>query len=139
MPILIFAIFLILIYCCATDVLYREIKNGSVLLVLICAVSLVGFTHDINVIIPTIILIFGFFLTLIGVIGAGDIKLLFALSISVPSELIGVFLFAMSCFGAPISVLVLLISKFICKIKVNTVPFGIAISIGYIMTMWRFL
>lgn len=139
MFIAIFAIFLILLYCCATDILYREIRNGSVLLVLMCVALLVGFTHDFNVIIPTFILIIGFFLTLIGVIGAGDIKLLFALCISVPSDLIGIFFFAMCCFGAPMSILVLIISKFIFRIKVNTVPFGVAISIGYIITMWRFI
>lgn len=139
MFIVIFAIFLILLYCCATDILYREIRNGSVLLVLMCVALLVGFTHDFNVIIPTFILIIGFFLTLIGVIGAGDIKLLFALCISVPSDLIGIFFFAMCCFGAPMSILVLIISKFIFGIKVNTVPFGVAISIGYIITMWRFI
>lgn len=139
MAIVIYSIFLTLFYCCVTDILYREIRNSSVLLVLIFAVSLVCFTHDFNVIIPILILIIGFFLTLIGVIGAGDIKLLFALCISVPSELIGIFFFAMCCFGAPISILVLLISRFLFKIKVNTVPFGIAISIGYIMTMWRFI
>lgn len=131
--------FLILAYCCITDILYRQIKNISVLLVLMCSGSLAGISGDFNIIIPVLVLVIGFLLTLFGVIGAGDIKLLFALCISIPSELIGLFFFVMCCLGAPISIMVLCISRFVFKIQTSTVPFGIAISVGYIITMWRFL
>ena len=139
MLIIIPIIFLILTYCCITDILYRQIKNNSVLLVLVCSGSLAGVFGDLNIIIPIIVLVIGFLLTLFGVIGAGDIKLLFALCISIPGELIGFFFFVMCCLGTPISILVLCISKFVFKIQTSTVPFGIAISVGYIITMWRFL
>lgn len=132
-------IFLILTYCCITDILYRQIKNNSVLLVLVCSGSLAGVFGDLNIIIPIIVLVIGFLLTLFSVIGAGDIKLLFALCISIPGELMGLFFFVMCCFGTPISILVLCITKFVFKIQTSTVPFGIAISVGYIITMWRFL
>ncbi len=130
-----FVIFLLLLYASTTDFLKREIKNHCVLLILVCSIGMAFFLGRINFFIPVIVMILGFLLTIVGVIGAGDIKLLAVLLIGMPQANFDIFFFATCCLGSPVSIIALIISKYIIKDHSNNVPFGIAISIGYIVAM----
>lgn len=88
-----------------------------------------------NLSISALVLIVGFLLTLAGAVGAGDVKLLAALSLGIPQEYIGLMFFMTCCVGSPVAVLTLFISRIVFKKKNKTVPFGIAITIGYIIAM----
>ncbi|VUS64800.1 prepilin peptidase [Klebsiella spallanzanii] len=125
-------IFLLLIYASYTDVVYRKIKNKCVLWVLIFS-FLLGLSYGgINIVAPAIFLIIGYVISILGGIGAGDVKLVFALLIGIPDALIFNF-FIMTCLlGIPVALCCLIISKLIIKSDFKTVPFGIAIAIGYI-------
>ena len=135
LKIFVLAIFLLLFYASITDFLKREIKNKCVLLILIFSTGIAFCLGSFNLFIPGLTLLFGFLLTLIGVIGAGDIKLIVALLIGMPEAKFELFFFATSCLGAPIAIIVFFISRYILKTNSDTVPFGIAISIGYITAM----
>lgn len=127
-------IFLLLIYASYTDVLYRKIKNKCVILVLIFSIVL-GLSYgniNINIITPALFLIIGYVISGMGGIGAGDVKLIFALLIGIPETLVFPF-FIMTCLlGIPVALLFLIASRFIMNSNFETVPFGIAIAIGYI-------
>lgn len=137
--ILIVIIFLILLYSCITDIFHRTIKNYCVLFIFLCSCGLAIRFSNINLFIPLLVLVLGFVLTIVGVIGAGDIKLIIALLIGMPQDYIAVFFFAMGCIGSPLAILTTLFCKYVLKKKDNTIPFGIAITLGYIAAMWRFI
>jgi prepilin peptidase CpaA len=125
-------IFLLLIYASYTDVLYRKIKNKCVILVLIFSIVLGLSYGNINIITPALFLIIGYVISGMGGIGAGDVKLIFALLIGIPETLVFPF-FIMTCLlGIPVALLFLIASRFIMNSNFKTVPFGIAIAIGYI-------
>ena len=130
-------IFILLMYSCITDILYRQITNRCVSIVFIFSMMLAMLSGHINVLIPFIVLIVGFFLTIMGAIGAGDVKLIVALVFSVPQNLLSDLFFSICCIGAPISIIALVFFNLFLKRKYKTVPFGIAISIGYVITIWH--
>lgn len=136
---LIIAIFIILFYSCITDVIYRTIKNYCVLLILLCSCGLAFYFSHVNIFLPLLVLVLGFILTIVGVIGAGDIKLIIALLIGMPQDYIAVFFFVMGCVGSPLAILTTLFCKYLLKKNDNTIPFGIAITLGYFAAMWRFI
>lgn len=136
---LIIIIFFILIYSCITDILHRTIKNYCVLLILICSCVLALYFSHVNIFLPILVLVLGFIMTIVGVIGAGDIKLIIALLIGMPQDDIAVFFFVMGCIGSPLAILTTLFCKYALKKNDNTIPFGIAITLGYFAAMWRFL
>ncbi|MFU0885707.1 prepilin peptidase [Kluyvera sichuanensis] len=134
---LLLIIFILLLYSCITDILYRQIKNRCVLVVLVSSLGLAMLSGHINIMIPIIILIVGFLLATTGMIGAGDIKLIVALVFSIPQNLLTGFFFSVCCLGAPVSLMAFMLFNLLLKKKHKTVPFGVAISIGYIFTIWH--
>lgn len=127
-----FIIYVILIYACYTDLMYRKIKNRCVILALIASLCLSISYGDVNILAPTLFLIVGYIFTITGCIGAGDIKLIVALLVGIPDVLIYPF-FIMTCIqGIPLALICLIFSMFVIKSNFRTVPFGIAIAIGYI-------
>lgn len=123
----------LLCYSCYTDIRYRQIKNISTAFILLFSLMLGVSWGGVNFIIPFIFLIFGFFLTAIGIIGAGDIKLIFALLLGIPAEQVGRFFLLMCTPGIPVALFTLFIAVCILKKKENTVPFGVAVACGYIL------
>ncbi|WP_258339469.1 prepilin peptidase, partial [Citrobacter amalonaticus] len=81
---LIVLIALQLIYCCYTDIFERKIKNKVVFSILLLSLLLSFAVQDINIKFPLSIMFVGFFINLLGVIGAGDVKLIASLSFSIP-------------------------------------------------------
>ncbi|MFU0872874.1 prepilin peptidase [Kluyvera sichuanensis] len=134
---LLLIISILLIYSCITDILYRQITNRCVLAVLVSSIGLAMLSGHINIIIPAIVLIIGFILTTAGMVGAGDIKLIVALLFSIPQNLLADFIFYVCCLGSPVSIMALVSFNLFLKKKFKTVPFGVAISIGYIFTIWH--
>lgn len=130
-------IFILLLYSCITDILYRQITNRCVSVIFIFSMILSMLTGHVNILIPFIVLIVGFLLTITGMIGAGDVKLIVALVFSVPQQLLSDLFFFICCIGAPVSIIALVFFNLFLKRKYKTVPFGIAISIGYIVTIWH--
>lgn len=132
-----FFIIMFLLYSCYSDVFYRQIKNSSVVLVLLCSVITGGCSGSINLLFPFIFLGLGFFLVSFDIIGAGDIKLVFALLPGIPVELAGRFFLLMCLLGIPLAFIALFFSTFIFKQQIRTLPFGVAIAAGYIAMAWR--
>lgn len=84
-------------------------------------------------------MIVGFFINLLGVIGAGDIKLIASLSFSIPVSQFIDFAVFVSLPGVFCALSILLFTRCVLYHNETSVPFGVAITIGYIMTMWKFV
>lgn len=84
---------------------------------------------------PITILIVGFLLNYVGFIGAGDVKLLVALSVALSNTDVFQLLLLMSIAGVPVA----LIAYIVHKMKKNQgrceVPYGVAITIGYLLIL----
>ncbi len=114
-----------------TDFKYRIISNKHVLyllpLTLLFSFSL---WHHIFWFGALITLIVGFGLFHLGVIGAGDVKLLSVLMLAIPSPGIINFLFFTSLFGLGLIIVGWIFFR--RAIKEQGLPYGIAISLGFI-------
>ncbi|QIQ21307.1 A24 family peptidase [Zophobihabitans entericus] len=127
------AILPILIYICYTDIRYRKIYN-IVLVVLLVITIINSFYFSI---IPNwkgalIIFLVGLALFYLGGIGAGDIKLLAVLSLSVPENHIIDFILLISFCGLPL-IAIVLFCYYVLKMKNKTIPYGVAINTGYFL------
>lgn len=126
------AISLLLIYACYTDVKNRIISNK----VSLCAMALslvLMLSHQqwAVLLIAIIVLVVGFLMSIVGVIGAGDVKLACALLPGLTwSEGID-FLLLTGFVGIPVSLFTLLYLKFKGGDKKTSVPYGLAIAGGY--------
>lgn len=119
------------------DIRQRILSNKLVLIVLFVVVPLAGLLyHTLYWQTALITLIVGFILFLFNIIGAGDIKLLSVLMLLVPpTDAFGV-LFLISLFG-----LLLIIIGWIGfrqSIKQNGLPYGVAISLGFLSYLFLF-
>lgn len=130
-------VFALLFYSCITDILYRQITNRCVSVIFIFSMILTMLSGHINILVPFIVLIVGFLLTIMGMIGAGDVKLIVVLVLSIPQKSLSDLFFFICCIGAPVSIIAFVFFNLCLKRKYKTVPFGIAISIGYIITVWH--
>lgn len=128
-----------LLYVCYTDIRYRLIRNLTVLFILIVSIGVGYFvTGELNIIAPLCILVVGFLLSSFGFVGAGDVKLLVALTVSLSNSQVLELFLSMSLAGIPVA----LIAFIVHKIKRNSgrceVPYGVAIVIGYGLTLLAF-
>lgn len=126
------AISLLLIYSCYTDVKNRIISNRVSLSVMALSLALMLIHREWTVlIIAVIVLVVGFFISIIGIIGAGDVKLACALLPGLTwSEGVD-FLLLTGFVGIPVSLFTLLYLKFKGGDKKTSVPYGLAIAGGY--------
>lgn len=125
-----------LIFVCYTDILRRKITNGTTSLILFFSLLLAFYRLDNISFLPIIILFFiGFICSTVGVIGAGDVKLVCALSTALSTTEMGNFLLLTGVFGIPLSLLTWLYYKVLSKQKLITIPYGVAICCGYWM-LW---
>ncbi|WP_179038463.1 prepilin peptidase [Limnobaculum xujianqingii] len=124
--------YIFLLYACYTDITRRTIKNKTVIAVAILSILIGIIKYDTpEIILPLLILFIGFILSALGFFGAGDIKLIFALSLSLSDSLIFNFIL-MTAISGLIVVIPIIITSIYKKKKV-TVPYGIAISLGYFL------
>lgn len=129
---LVLGISLVLIYMCYTDIRWRRIANGATLVLLVLSVLLGCLTlHGPSLLLPAGLFVIGFIVSMLGVIGAGDVKLASALAVALSPTEIGNFLLLTSMAGVPLSLVTLLYYRcFACQ-KSVTIPYGIALSCGY--------
>ncbi len=125
---------LCLFYAIYTDIKFRKIFNKIPLTIIFVSVLLILFTElKISYISVVVIFISGFLLSVYNFWGAGDAKFCFALSLSLPGEYIPTFLLFTSLAGGILAVIMLAIPRL--KGKYKSVPYGIALSLGYMATM----
>lgn len=135
--ILIAAIMLLFIRLSWTDIKSRIISNNIVLALLACIIPFGFLLNGELYIVPALISLFiGFLLFLFNVIGAGDIKLITVLMLTIPSEQILSFFVFTSFFGLLLIIIGWLFFK--TSIKRNGLPYGVAISLGYLTNLALF-
>ena len=135
MFILLFCIASILTYLSWTDITARTISNLVVLILIPFLLAFAWLNYGEIFIFPALFtLIIGFFLFLLKIIGAGDIKLLTVLMLAIPATEVINFLFLTSFFG-----LLLVIFGWLFwrqSIKTKGLPYGVAISLGFLSHFW---
>lgn len=134
--ILIFII-LLLIKLSWTDIKSRIISNNIVLALLVCIIPFGFLLNGELYIVPALASLFiGFLLFLFNVIGAGDIKLITVLMLAIPPEQILSFFVFTSFFGLLLIIIGWLFFK--TSIKRNGLPYGVAISLGFLTNLALF-
>lgn len=124
---------LLLIFISIQDLTTRIIANKLVLMISLSASMLALFRGSSpNIALATIILIIGFFLSLVNVIGGGDVKLISALALLFTPALFLDFIFITALCGGIIASIGFVFFK--PKITYLGVPYGIAISLAFIFT-----
>ena len=137
---IILAIWACLLVSCYTDIKYRIISNYIVIIVFVLAIlNYVFGLGALNYSASGIFFVCGLLMFYFRLVGAGDIKLITVLLITIPSNSVLFFLLAIAIFGLPISIIAVLY-KWLKKIKDGiTLPYGVAITGGYILTSLTFL
>lgn len=118
-----------------SDIQQRQISNHSVLVLLALMLPFAYiFYGEIFILNALATLVIGFLLFSLKVIGAGDIKLLAVLMLAIPSQGVVPLLFFISFFGF----LLILIGWIFFRqnIKTQGLPYGVAISCGFLFTIW---
>lgn len=135
--ILILNIVLLLIRLSWTDIKSRVISNNIILALLFLVIPF-GYllNGELYITLALISLSIGFLLFLFNVIGAGDIKLITVLMLTIPSEQILSFFVFTSFFGLLLIIIGWLFFK--TSIKRNGLPYGVAISLGYLTNLALF-
>lgn len=137
------AISLTLLYVCYTDMRYRLIHNQVVIFIFALSL-LMGFMMkdnsniEINIYAPLIILAIGFILNYINIVGAGDIKLLVALTVGLSTESVYKLLLLVALAGLPIAIIAYIVHKVRKNSPRCEVPYGVAIAIGYWILLLSF-
>lgn len=128
---------LLLIKLSYTDIKYRIISNNVVALLFFILLPLSWVKYGEVFVFPALIsLIVGFVLFNLRVIGAGDVKLISVLMLALPQEQIMSFFFFTACSG-----LLLIIIGWIFfrkSIQQNHLPYGVAISLGFLINLVLF-
>ena len=137
--IIILSIWVCLLVSCYTDIKYRIISNYIVIIVFVLAIlNYVFGLGALNYSASGIFFVCGLLMFYFRLVGAGDIKLITVLLITIPSNSVLFFLLAIAIFGLPISIIAILY-KWLKKIKDGiTLPYGVAITGGYILTSLTF-
>ena len=132
---ILYLIWAILIVICYTDIRYRIIANSIIiaLFFIILTNFFLGF-GKLNYISALIFFIIGLIMYTFKLIGAGDIKLITVLLLSLSYEEVWNFLIMMTLLGLPLAVIAI-IWKMITKSKV-TIPYGVAIGLSYFITTY---
>ncbi|QKJ88451.1 Type IV prepilin peptidase [Paramixta manurensis] len=140
MPLIVGLLCVLLGFVCYTDIRYRIIGNKTVLAVGVLAAAL-GYTTlgNITVVPALYILVIGFLLSVFNIMGAGDSKLLAALSLSLSRDGTLFFLFITSLAGLPIALIILCVRLAALgksqSTRKKSVPYGVAIGLGYLATV----
>ena len=136
---IILAIWACLLVSCYTDIKYRIISNYIVIIVFVLAIlNYVFGLGALNYSASGIFLVCGLLMFYCRLAGAGDIKLITVLLITIPSNSVLFFLLAIAIFGLPIAIIAILY-KWLKKIKDGiTLPYGVAIAGGYFFTSITF-
>ena len=135
----ILTIWLFLLISCYTDIKYRIISNYIVIIIFALAILNYAFGQGaLNYSASGIFLVCGLLMFYCRLVGAGDIKIITALLITIPADSV-IFFFAVTTFlGLPLAIFAI-IYKWLKKVKGGiTLPYGVAITGGYIVTSLTF-
>ena len=127
----------LLLVVCWTDLRYRLISNRVIMALLLVIIPFSYLMYGTLSWLPAVLcLVIGFVLFLLNVIGAGDVKLLAVLMLAVPSSFAIFFLFLTACYGLLIIIIGWLFYR--QTIREKGLPYGIAISTGFLTTLLLF-
>ncbi|UAX43236.1 prepilin peptidase [Pasteurella canis] len=134
---LFFLIILLLIILSLNDIKKRIISNKIIILLLSCIIpfSLLKY-NELFIVSAFIFLLLGFIVFQLGIIGGGDIKLITVLMLSVPVEQLISFFFFTSIAGLFLIIIGWLFFR--DSIKKKGLPYGVAISLGFLMNLSLF-
>ncbi|WP_109427213.1 A24 family peptidase [Aggregatibacter kilianii] len=125
---------LLLITLSITDIRSRIISNQIVLLLLITITPLSLLKYQTIFLIPALCaLAIGFLIFTLGIMGAGDIKLISVLMLAIPHNEIIYFFFFTAFFGLLLIIVGWLFFR--KSIKENGLPYGVAISLGFMTNL----
>ncbi len=128
--------FFILIRICYTDIRYRLIKNIDVAFVLLLVIATLLITSQSpNFLAALIIFAIGFILVAINIVGAGDIKLLSVLALTIPRGDVVSYLLLMSIIGVFLALIEFFLRRFNKKHVARGLPYGVAISGSYLFVL----
>lgn len=131
---LVITIALLLVTLSITDIRSRIISNRIVLLLLITIIPLSLLKYQTIFLIPSLCsLAIGFLIFTLGIMGAGDIKLISVLMLAIPNNEIISFFFFTAFAGLLLVVVGWLFFRE--SIKQNGLPYGVAISFGFITNL----
>ena len=126
--------FLLLLRLSISDIRSRIISNRIVLLLLVVIIPLSLLKYQTVCIFPALCaLTVGFLLFMLNVIGAGDVKLITVLMLMVPNDEIFPFFFFTTFAGLGLIIIGWLFFR--KSIKENGLPYGVAISLGFITNL----
>ncbi|WP_109079066.1 A24 family peptidase [Aggregatibacter kilianii] len=132
--ILVIITFLLLITLSITDIHSRIISNRIVFLLLITVIPLSLLKYQTLFIVPALCaLAIGFLLFTLNVIGAGDVKLIAVLMLMIPNDEIFPFFFFTTFAGLGLIIIGWLFFR--KSIKENGLPYGVAISLGFMTNL----
>lgn len=121
------------LYICYTDVRHRQITNGVVLIVALLCLSILVVNQQYSALmLSCTILMVGIALFLLGVIGAGDIKLLAAFSLAIKPEYLLMTLGLIVLSGGILAVFYLIYGAItdLNKVRQRGIPYAIPICLG---------
>lgn len=122
-------------HVCYSDIRYRKIRNTTTLLISFLSLGIGSLTPGGIFIIPALLVFTaGFLLSTIGVLGAGDVKLLAGLSLSLSGEEVILLLLLTALAGLAVA-LITVISRYVKSTGQRGVPYGVAIVSGYTATV----
>ncbi|MDU7785196.1 MAG: prepilin peptidase [Aggregatibacter aphrophilus] len=132
--VLVTIILLLLIILSITDIRSRIISNRVILLLLIATIPLSLLKYQIVFIVPALCaLAIGFLLFMLNIIGAGDVKLITVLMLMIPNDEIFPFFFFTTFAGLGLIIIGWLFFR--KSIKENGLPYGVAISLGFVTNL----
>lgn len=126
--------FFLLVILSISDVRSRIISNRIILLLLVVIIPLSLLKYQTVFIVPALCtLTIGFLLFMLNIIGAGDVKLITVLMLMVPNDEIFPFFFFTTFAGLGLIIIGWLFFR--KSIKENGLPYGVAISLGFITNL----
>lgn len=132
--VLVTIILLLLIILSITDIRSRIISNRVILLLLIAIIPLSLLKYQTVFIVPALCaLAIGFLLFMLNIIGAGDVKLITVLMLMIPNDEIFPFFFFTTFAGLGLIIIGWLFFR--KSIKENGLPYGVAISLGFVTNL----
>lgn len=132
--VLVTIILLLLIILSITDIRSRIISNRVILLLLIATIPLSLLKYQTVFIVPALCaLAIGFLLFMLNIIGAGDVKLITVLMLMIPNDEIFPFFFFTTFAGLGLIIIGWLFFR--KSIKENGLPYGVAISLGFVTNL----
>ena len=125
---------LLLVTLSVTDIRSRIISNQVVLLLFFTIIPLSLLKYQTIFVIPALCaLAIGFLIFSLGAMGAGDIKLISVLMLTIPHNEIIYFFFFTAFFGLLLIIVGWLFFR--KSIKENGLPYGVAISLGFMTNL----